>query len=414
MAFLDGILVFLLARALVALSWTAVAIRRLAGKPRTDECLEGDRRLVLMLPVLDEELVVRDAVRHLVEVTDGLGNIEVWVVGTARERGSRGNPTLEAVTDLAAHNRVRVVEDPRPSGWMAHQLNYVIGELSSSANTERTWLLFVNVDTRMSRVALLSFVHLINRDVDIIQQSALFLANYDSLGFLARGFAIWQSRWTIAHELRRFAMHRRWKFALVHVVGHGLCISLTKLLSYKRLPEDTVTEDLHFGFYLAAHGEDMVSLPVLSLGDSPTSVRAALRQKYVWSFGPMLYPRYLLLLKRKFPAAWREVRVRGIILCAQGVVSFASWLLVSWTLLYLAWLSVAAGSVLAALVLISYLANYAQCIRFFKQEGYVVGSPLSALTAAIAAGLLHSLPAALALFHLTLRTPIRKYKTPHA
>ena len=415
MGLLDAALLILLVRAVISNAWAAYAVRYLRREPLMDVDIHSDRRLVLILPVLAETELIASTITHLLSVIGERANVELWIVGTARERDERGeNPTLSLARQTAGkHPQVKIFEDPRTFGWMAHQVNYALGDLLVSCeDTTKTWVFLVNIDGRISLSALRAIYHHINCGVPIVQQSAVFLGNYEALSPLMRGFALWQSRWTLIHELRRLVIYRRVRFALVHVVGHGLCISLSTLSRFQQLPEDTVTEDLHFGFYLAAHAEPIEHIPILEVADSPGTLSRALRQKYVWSFGPMQYPLYLMKLRRKFPITWPAVRARAIVLCIQGMISYVDWSLVSWILIALA--IVSGKHVVAALVLAVYLADYLQCLLFFRRAGFVrAHSIVTELLATCAAILMHSAPANVALIDVVLGRRIVKHKTAH-
>ncbi|HEX8672895.1 MAG TPA: glycosyltransferase, partial [Longimicrobium sp.] len=323
---LNVILALLAVRSFLNNVWIFHACKKLHYRYRPSPAtLRPDRQITILLPVLQEAAIIERAVRYIEVCREGLGQVELYIIGTARERDESGtNPTLEHAEASARQlGRVHIIEAPRTDGWMVHQLNYAFSHLiATSRHPRKEWIFLINVDSQFSREGLEEMIGYINQGVPVLHQCAVFLSNFAALRAPLKAFALWQSRWTLAHELKRFALNRKCSYALMHVVGHGLCINLDTVSRYNGFPEETLTEDLHFGFYLAAAGEKVVSLRTIEMADHPTTLTDVFRQKYVWSFGPMLYIRYLQAFRRKFPAKWRANRIRPIVLTLQGLLSF--------------------------------------------------------------------------------------------
>jgi hypothetical protein len=94
------------------------------------------------------------------------------------------------------------------------------------------------------------------------------------------------------------------------------------------------------------------------------------------------------------------------------MVSYIDWLVVSWLLIGLALATT--SHVIAALVLIAYFGDMAQCLLFFRQAGYVrVGTFTVTMLSVIAASLCHSAPANIAAIDALLGRRVVKYKTAH-
>jgi hypothetical protein len=138
-----------------------------------------------------------------------------------------------------------------------------------------------------------------NRKANIIQQSSLFTNNYETLGFLLKAASLFQTKWTLTHELTRFRKQSvsvtktNKNFLdlikntyLSHCVGHGLFVKYEHLLKYK-IPTETVNEDLPFGYYQCALGEPILPIRILENSDSPETITSLINQKKVW-FWPYL------------------------------------------------------------------------------------------------------------------------------
>lgn len=386
------------------------------GKIRSfDDNLLENRRLVILLPVFQETALIKQTIQYIEESIKGLRNISVYIVGNSKERGlDNYNPTLEIARNMIVDKSVfHVMEYEKSNGMMAHQINFCINQIAQnmSSNSD-TWIYIINIDSRFSVEGLKAIITSINRNTQIIQQSAIFLSNYDKINILAKGAALYQSRWTISHEIKRFWLRKVSSYFLIHVVGHGLCINLDKFMKYHGLPEDTITEDLQFGFFLAAAGEEVESLPILELADSPARLSDVLKQKYVWSFGPMLYPQYLQNYRRNFPDKYKSNPLRAIMITIQGVTNHINWLTSTWIILYLIY--IAPISVLSITFLTLYLLEYIQCLLFFyKRSNIKLGDILLAPILIVTNLIVHSLAANKALLDFICKREIIKYKTNH-
>jgi len=411
----EMLLALLITRTIINNLFTFLIIRDLSIKRNYDRQLKPDRHLIFVLPVFQEIQLIETAIAYVARLINGFHNVDVYIVGNSREKNQYGqNPTLEIAKNMT-RNRTdfHILELDTTSGVMAHQINYAVSQIvQSGAKTTETWVHILNIDSRLSEDGLNAIVTCINRGDRIIQQSAVFLSNFRSLGLIQKGVALYQSRWTISHEIKRLWLHGISSYLLALVVGHGLCINLAKLLEYGNLPEDTLTEDLHFGYYVAASAEKITSLSILELADSPSRVSEIARQKYVWSFGPMLYPKYLLNYIRKFPAKWKLNYPRATLIMIQGVMSYINWLISSWLIAYFAYQSLESPATLIFLTL--YLLEYVQCAVFFYRNGYISLSDVLISPFIILASLLiHSLPADQAFVDMMLGHRIVKHKTAH-
>lgn len=417
---MDILLIYLIIRSVVHNIWTAIIIVKLFRTLRKNEShtLNNGKRLFLILPVFKEVELIEDTIKYVYGCISELDEVYLYVVGTARERNeSLENPTLKLAKSVSdKFEKVKVIEDKRSTGWMAQQVNFAVETILKEGNdTSKSWMFLINIDSRFSKQGLNLVIKNIKNDVPIMLQNAVFLSNFGKINWLQKGFALWQSRWTLTHEIKRLVINNINSFYLMHVVGHGLCILLDKFIEYKMLPEDTPTEDLHFGYYLAAGGEHAKPLWVLESADSPVSLKETLRQKYTWSFGPMLYPRYFWSFRKKFPLKWKDYKIRAFALMVQGLISYLNWATVSWLLIFYIFQSFYSDSALAMAFILLYLFEYFQCCVFFYWQGQIrlldlLLSPICIMVS----GLFHSLPANIALInYFTRPLASHRFKTSH-
>lgn len=376
--------------------------------------LSEDRHLVLILKVFEETTLIKDTVHYIAQQIEGLERVSAIIVGTAKERGNNNlNPTLELARCITnARHNFMVVEAPVEFTSHAGQNNYALEFIKSPP--DKTWIFTLDIDSRFTQQGLCALMKEINQGTQIIQQSALFLTNFESLGFLQKAHALYQSRWTVAHEIKRIQLHNLTKLSIAHVVGHGLCINLSLLKDFGNFPLETMMEDINLGFYLVCAGQQIKALNVFELADNPASLIDGLRQEYVWSFGAMFYPLYLKHYINKFPDHWKQNYARLLFITGHGVITYIAWLFGSWILVYCIVLGLL-GNLLAKVYIALYLFEFIQCAYYFWKSGYfsvlnLILAPLYGLIGALR----RSIGADFAMLHLLSRRQIIKFKTSHS
>lgn len=244
------------------------------------------------------------------------------------------------VNKVKGHDLIKVVHYPYEKGVMGHQINYLIDEIKDSGNQD-TYFAVYNADSRPNKQTLQSIsasiieYELANERVpNIIQQSSLFTNNYSSLPGLLKAAAMFQTKWTLVHEITRFRNQSRKVLVkndnlldklrntkLSHCVGHGLFVRLSHLIKH-RLPTDTVNEDLPFGFYQCAIGEPILPVKILENSDSPETPQSLINQKKVWFWPYLEYAKCRnMALKRNLYRDLTELNI----LTLQGISTGIIW-----------------------------------------------------------------------------------------
>lgn len=230
---------------------------------------------------------------------------------------------------------------PDPSGTMADQINYAArGELArltgEGMDPRRIWLGIYNADSRPHPDTLTKVAAMYNRhpDTRVVQQSAVFTRNLRTAAGAAAmfvdGAALLQSRWTLAREITRLRRQahqartgrpRGWPH-LAHCVGHGLFLRADTFTDLGGLPTTTMNEDLAFGYLACAAGIPIDPLPLLELGDSPSTPRGVARQARQWFWSYPQYPRFhTLAADARHGSRWARTA-----LTAQGLARGGLWL----------------------------------------------------------------------------------------
>jgi hypothetical protein len=297
-----------------------------------------DTPVTVLIPLYKETKNITDTVDYFLNTFDI--NVKVVCITTEKE-GSEKASTFNLLKDYRYRNdpleRIGLLHYPEKSGFMAHQLNYGLRELESLQKINADSIVtFYNADSRPHPNTVTAIRQMFkSKDVQVAQQVALLTKNYESIGgskwgSVLQSFALLQTRWSLAHELPRLIRNSKTsfysKYANAHCIGHGLTVRYQAISNVGGFPENTPTEDLFLGFLFRLKNIAIHPLPFVELADSPTSVYKNLRQKYVWFFGPLLYP-YYFYQANKQDFIYKDNIYKALGFVSQGIVSALSWML---------------------------------------------------------------------------------------
>lgn len=304
-------------RQCVAVASVRRAARFLSDPPPAASAHDGPQPfIVIALPVLREQTLIRECVEHFLRLAAG-HNAAVAVITTEREvrepgRSAGSRTTIELVRALQDEHRFTHLHYPEPNGTKADQLNYLsenFRRFFPDADPHLSYFLYYDADSRPTRAALESFEYAIRHwpHVNVFQQSAVFTFRMRSANSLRNAFlestALRAMRFVLAYEVPRllgrlaYAAGDRRPFAWLahltyaHVTGHGLCVRCA-FVSDLLFPARTVMEDMFYGFLLSARQEPVVPVATLDDAEVPGSVRQTLRQSARWFLGPSRFAEY--------------------------------------------------------------------------------------------------------------------------
>jgi hypothetical protein len=318
-----------------------------AGSPRAAAQELVAPAFFIVLPVLRESAILREAVAHFEAVARGHA-AQVIVVTTAREaaeaqRQPHDGDTIALADELARAGKCVHVHYRDQHGLKADQLNYAaaycITALPSGASPSQAFLVCYDADSRPPQCSLGCFTSAIAESpgADIFHQSSRFECRPFCLpagGLVTRlrlavcdAGALRANRFVLGFEIPRLTNRSPKASAIkraacsgvyAHVTGHGLCVRLS-LLARLPFPARSPLEDMHYSFILGSRGLPMIAVPSLDSAEVPDSVNAQLQQAARWFFGPARFARYL-----KDPATLRGWRATAMAVSAFG--SAAEWL----------------------------------------------------------------------------------------
>ncbi len=268
-------------------------------------------RFIILIPLLREQDIIEDTIKHFCNLE---GNYIAYLITTSKEDDDKKHNTriterykqmpttrqlIQKILSLKPNMNIKVkhLHSPNIKGVAADQYNYALNKLSNKINSN-DYVIIYNADSRIQKNTLKLYEQIIksHNNCLVIQQSSLFLSNYNQLSGFLKSIALLQTRWTLAHEIPRIL---RTNGILsftegAHVVGHGLCINYQVLKNIGGFPTNYLNEDLALGYFLRLHGYKIHSLKSLENADTPTSIKSMFYQYRTWFYGVIFYPQYMI------------------------------------------------------------------------------------------------------------------------
>ncbi len=314
---------------------------------------------IICIPMLREQNIIQSTLEYFSKLNYPKNKYKVIIVTTAKEK--RKTQELSTTYELAklysfkinnrlGTNLIKIVNYSGEGNLMSHQINHVIKKVTKIKKNLKSIFAVYNADSRPNLNTLNAISETLYRYQkstgvipNIIQQSSIFSLNYNSLprslsGYILRAAAVFQTKWTLIHELSRFRKQSQksinknknllselFDTQLSHCVGHGLFVRLD-LLSKEFLPTETLNEDLPFGYYQCCKREPILPFYMLENSEVPSSFGSLINQKRVWFFP---YLEYTKCQKRVIKLKRYKSLLEVYLLTLQGQITGFIWLLQS-------------------------------------------------------------------------------------
>lgn len=277
--------------------------------------------VVLLLPMLDEQDVVEDAIEHFLGLDYPAHLYRIVVVTSAREHDCEGRSTGELVERvIAAHQDGRVLHfhADGSDASKADQLNQALQWLDATSPvwwTAEAILGVYDADSRPELDTLRDLDRAAGEHLDAcaFQQPAIYFSGLDRLprglrGAYLRSRPLYNLRFCLYREVpgfyRSVAASRSGSLLLRtilsspnHFLGHGEFIRVRTLRSVGGFPPPSA--DTSLGTLLSFLGDAVVPLSTFDIGETPASVGMLVRQGATWYAGCARYLRDLRLALAK-------------------------------------------------------------------------------------------------------------------
>ncbi len=313
--------IILSAKIVLALLQLTVNIRFLLDKntkraqdSRTSQTAPPPVILYLFLPLLREQSILDELFVRFTRGVEQFDELRVVFITTEREiidnRGQVEGTTIGGLKTLieqyqGSKERIIHLHYPHYNHVVAEQLNYGLTHINKIAKESdaKAYIAIYNADSVVENSTFDLLLKTAKANVGVAQQSSLFLWNVPKLlsdrKYLLTGFGLYQSCWTLQHELTRYIFCRKhlpWlptlieRHSLVHCVMHGLLIELGLLNKARGFPKINIgAEDLALGFILKVQGHHVYPLGILENAETPNQLKTLVNQLAGWFLGVLGY-----------------------------------------------------------------------------------------------------------------------------
>lgn len=248
-------------------------------------------KILIIIPCLREQTVIKDTIDYFLNLINDKDNVELIIVTTEKEKYEQllckqenTDTTFDVVNQYINENKitkVKLFHYPYKDGIMADQLNYVMNQYKNQ-NGKKVYFSIYNADSRPNLDTINSVLNVIKSQdyPKIIQQYSYAFSNLNSLSFIMRGFALYQSNFEIKYGLVNALTFP--DLLYTYVVGHGLYIRLDILKEIGGFDNKFWCEDIYMSSII--RNRDIKITPVLSLEnmETPKSLSVLIKQNANW------------------------------------------------------------------------------------------------------------------------------------
>lgn len=247
----------------------------------------SDFHINILIPCYREIKVINKTLEHFKEITNGIKNIDVYIITIEKEKveNNSSQTTYEYLLGLEIMNEpnFHILNYPNTSGIMADQLNYGMTEILKKQNlsSDKIYFSVYNADSHPDNFTFIELSKKIqqNHFPKIIQQYSNYLLNYYSQNFIMKGFSIYQT----AFELRNGLINNNISnFLYSHVVGHGLTIRADYITSINGFNSNFWCEDIYLTGLIHNNNGKILSLYSLDNAENPEKLKVQIIQNAVW------------------------------------------------------------------------------------------------------------------------------------
>lgn len=318
----------------------------------TDSNIESNQPIYIVIPLLREQNRIKNLVNVLEPILKRHENVLITLITTEREFLEKKNisnepSTYEMVKDIIVNSKYSSryfhFHFPGFNKVVAEQLNYGVSELKKSIGDDgyfTAFFAFYNADSKID-IELFDNIKGKLSYNKVLQQSSLFTLNIEEIlnngRYLTACFGIYQSIWTIKHEIPRLLIASNYyKFLpkaiannlLNYCITHGLIIPGVIFDNIGGFPiTKQGGEDIAIGYVLRANGYVIEPINNLENSETPIKFKSIWMQLAHWYVAVVSYLDFHnLLWKNKIGNSSKKI----ILLSTQGIYDALSWLFKGW------------------------------------------------------------------------------------
>ena len=243
--------------------------------------------IYVLIPCYKEISVIKETLDHFKKITNGIKNIDIYIITTEKERNENtlGQTTYDYLLNLDILNnpQFHLLNYPQITGMMADQLNYAIEEIlkNQSLSTNKIYFSVYNADSHPDNSTFIELSQKIqqNNFPKIIQQYSNYFLNYNFQNFIMKGFSIYQTAFEFRNGIINNSIS---KYLYSHVVGHGLTIRADYIQNLNGFNSNFWCEDIYLTGLLHNNNEKILYLNSLDNAQNPENLMVQIIQNAVW------------------------------------------------------------------------------------------------------------------------------------
>lgn len=307
--------------------------------------------LYLLIPVLNEQKIIKETVQHFHSIVEEFKNVYVIFITTNKEI-NQVISTYKLIKNLITEKRtsnIILINYPEKKGVMAHQLNYGLEFIKQNFEKKAFWFGIYNADSRIDRRTILYILSKGKNDDEecVYQQYSYYPCPVEQNKKSIIGSAsLWQTRWSINFEIYRVLFQLKLVFYLKkinniffkmifesifekmnYVIGHGFFSKSDTLEKIGGFSEATINEDAILGYLLNCNRILIKPIPFFEKADFAPKISIYIKQQAVWFNGPFFaYNYFKIYLSKKSIFDFFD-RLRAFILATKLFSMAIYWLI---------------------------------------------------------------------------------------
>ena len=265
---------------------------------------EGTVKILILIPALREQNVIRDTLNHFKNMIADNIELLICVAGTTREKMNctKGKTTGEVVREWIDQNEsefpygFEYIEVNEKDGDRASQLNYAVNKIGNQFSPDIIGVYDADSLPDLKTVLEVS-ERWRNNPNTVLQQPVHFVkaANRmakNKMNPILVANALNQTTWTIIREYPTWLKHHMFcklnnqgvYYRNDYLIGHGEFIPYAVYKKFS-FPEQQITDGIQLGYRLSMSGHDICPLKTFCDDDVPQSLTQLVNQHKRWFGG---------------------------------------------------------------------------------------------------------------------------------
>ncbi len=285
-------------------------------------------KVAVIIPVYKEEKIIKNTIEYFKGI-----KADVYYVSTIREGKRTKNSTYQLIRESVVGGKALFYGGGQAKSG---QINQALRHLYSL--DKYSYIGIFDADSRPDK-NVFEYIRSNQLNADILQMPSRYYDNYTTISLLNKANAVFQTRWSLCYELPQW---RKWQTKksyapLMYLVGHGLFISAERKFYF---PEDTIAEDLYFGYSMSLDNNSIFVLPFFDNCTVPEKYTLNIIQSSRWFYGELILPKimtkYKLTVNRLIAFVVRYTQILQwmlgpimVLICViYSFTTFSIWLMV--------------------------------------------------------------------------------------